>query len=411
MRKDLHLFLAVLFPVICTVSCGGGRPSAVEQRPAAVRVRAANRLERPVRIAASGSVEARDTIETGFKVAGRVARVFVQEGDAVRRGQPLAELDAADYQHALDAAAAQAGAARAAMDKADAGARPEELEQARIGFARAQDEYDRMRQLYERKSLAANDFRKFEAAYLVARERYQEAKAGARPEDRRAARAMLDQARAGELVARDRLGDARLTAPANGFLGRRMVDPGEMVAAGMPVFVILDLNPAKVRVGVPEAEIGRVRLGQRTAVRLPSLPEKSFEGRVSLVGVSADPVSRTYTVKIDVANPHTVLRAGMIAEVEIDGDTMNRALTLPGQAVVRDPQGATLVYVFFPAQKRVYARRVELGTVYDTEVEIRSGLTGDERVVVAGQSHLRDGEPVEAAEDPAPPAPAKGGRP
>lgn len=356
-----------------------------------------NRSERTVPVVASGSVEARDSIEIGFKVAGRVSRVLVQEGDRVRQGQTLATLDASDYEHGVEAAAAQVAAAAAGFEKAQAGARKEDVEQARIGFERAEDEYRRMRQLYERKSLAPNDFRKFEAAYLVARERYEEARAGARIEDKRAAGALLEQARAQERLARERLADTRLVAPINGLVARRLTDPGEMTAAGTPVFSIMDLNPARVRVGVPEADIGRVRAGQSAAVLLPSLEGRSFRGRVTLVGIAAEPVSRTFTVKVDVPNPDTLLRAGMIAEAHIQTDLRAQALTVPVESVVRDPQGATLVYVYFPAQKRVFSRRVELGTFRDREVEIRRGLTGDELVVVAGQHKLRDGALADAS--------------
>jgi len=72
-----------------------------------------------------------------------------------------------------------------------------------------------------------------------------------------------------------------------------------------------------------------------------------------------------------------------------------RVLTIPGEAVVRDPQGVTLVYVYFPDRKRVYARRVEIGAPVGRELEVRSGLLGDEQVVVAGQQKLREGMLVE----------------
>jgi len=129
------------------------------------------------------------------------------------------------------------------------------------------------------------------------------------------------------------------------------------------------------------------------------MADRSFEGRVELVGVAAEPASRTYTVKILTPNPNHILRAGMIAEAQIRTDVTVHALTLPGEAILRDPQGATLVYVYFPERKRVYARRVQVGTVEGREVEITSGLKGDELVVVAGQQLVREGALVEAVEE------------
>ena len=111
---------------------------------------------------------------------------------------------------------------------------------------------------------------------------------------------------------------------------------------------------------------------------------------------AAEPTSRTYPVRIRTPNPQRLLRAGMIAEARIQGDAIIEALTLPGETIVRDPQGATLVYVYFPAQNRVYARRVTVGTVYGQEVEIKSGLAASDLVVVAGQHLVREGAAVEA---------------
>ena len=132
-------------------------------------------------------------------------------------------------------------------------------------------------------------------------------------------------------------------------------------------------------------------------VVIPSLEEREFTGKVSLVGVAADPASRTFTAKIVVPNPNGLLRAGMIAEARVQGSGMVNVLTLPGDAIVHDPQGATLVYVYSLDRKRVYARRVEVGIVRGRDVEIRAGLTGEELVVVAGQQRVREGSAVEVA--------------
>ena len=101
--------------------------------------------------------------------------------------------------------------------------------------------------------------------------------------------------------------------------------------------------------------------------------------------------SRTFPVKILVANPAYELRAGMVAEAEIEGDRREKVLTLPGDAVIRDPQGATFVYVYFGDKQRVYARRVQVGGAVDTEVAIVSGLSGGEKVVTSGQQLVREG--------------------
>jgi RND family efflux transporter MFP subunit len=315
----------------------------------------------------------------------------------VSKGQLLAEIEPTDYRNAFNAATAQKAAAQAVSEKADAGLRKQELEQARIDFERAEDEYKRMKFLVERKSLPPNDFQKFEAAYKAARERYDQAQEGTRKEDRATATAQAHAADAQASEERKRLDDTRLLAPISGNIGMRRVDPGQTVAAGTPVFSIVELNPVKVRVGVPEAEIGKVHQGAAAEVSAPSLDGRRFAGKVAIIGVAAEPASRTYTVKILVPNPGPVLLAGMVAEARIFGPAKLRSLTIPGEAIVPDPQGAPTVFVYFPDRKRVYGRRVEVGAPVGNEVEIRSGLSGGEQVVVAGQQKVREGSLVEIA--------------
>jgi HlyD family secretion protein len=234
----------------------------------------------------SGSVEANVTALCAFQIAGRVARVPVEEGQAVGKGQVLAELDSTDYRNAYDAAQAQADAAQAVDRKAKQGPRSQELEQARIDFDQWQDQYNRMKYLYDHKSLAANDFKKIEAGYQAAQQRYEMAKQGTRVEDKEAASAQYRAASAQNHEAQKRLGDSRLRAPIAGFVGMRRIDVGDTVGAGTPVISVLDLNPVKVRVAIPEAEIGKVHEGARATVTIPSLDNRPFEGKVETVGVA-----------------------------------------------------------------------------------------------------------------------------
>jgi multidrug efflux pump subunit AcrA (membrane-fusion protein) len=356
-------------------------------------------VERAAVVRVSGSVEARESAEVAFQVAGRVARVLVEEGQFVRKGQLLAELDAADYLNAERIAAGDAAAARAQLAKAEAGARRQELEQARAAFEQADDEYRRMKLLADRKSLAPNDFKKIETAWRVARQRLDEAEEGARAEDKDAARAQLAKAEANLELSRKRVADTRLASPLDGVVARRLIDPGEMAGAGIPAFAILDINPVRVRAGVPEGEIGKVKAGQTARVRIPSLGGETFTGRVELVSYAAEAPSRTFPVRILVPNPRLTLRAGMVAEASIEGDATVHAITLPGEALVRDPQGATNVFVYFPDKRRVYARRVQVGGALGREVEISGGLSPGDLVVVAGQQLVREGALVAAEEE------------
>jgi RND family efflux transporter MFP subunit len=341
------LALAALFFSVAVAAGCSSHAEASDEQPAtatAVRVRQALAVERPAMINASGTVDANTTADVAFQVSGRIVRVAVEEGQIVRAGQLLAAIDPTDYQLSVQQASASA--------------------------TQAKGEYERMRQLFERGSLAPNDFQKFEAAAQVA-----------------AANASL---------ASERLGHTRLVAPISGVIARRGIDLGEMAAAGSPVFSIVAVDPVTIRVGIPESQIGLIRRNATATIAVGALAGQLFNARVTTIGVSADPASRTYPVKIDIPNPNRTLLPGMIAEAHISGNRITRALTIPGEAVVRDAEGATLVFIYFPAEQRVYSRRVTVGAPIDREIEITDGIAPGELVVIAGQERIRDGATVAA---------------
>jgi RND family efflux transporter MFP subunit len=309
----------------------------------------------------SGTVTTPDSpTSASFLVSGKVIFVGPREGDHVNKGQRLASIDPTDFRLSLAAAKAQA-------------------DQALVGYKRAEDEHRRMKMLYDSNSLAPNDYQKFKAAYDSAEQQY-------------------NQAAASERLSRKHLADATLCAPVSGFISKRSVEPGDDASSGRTVFEIVQMDPVEVNVGVPETDVHLVRIGQKAEIAVPALPGKSFQGTVRVINVSADPSTRTYMTRITVPNPEHTLRIGMVAEATIRGDRIVPMTTLPGDAVIRDPQGATQVFVYYPDQKRVYTKRVEIGAVVDKNVEIKSGLEGSELIVLAGQAKLRNGLVVSATE-------------
>jgi RND family efflux transporter MFP subunit len=310
-----------------------------------VRVQPAAVVERPAQVRASGVVQARTTVDVAFQLPGKVVRVGPDEGEEVSAGQLLAQLDPTEY--ALGVQQAAAAAERAAAERS------------------------RYEPLLGAGSVAPNEYER-----MVSTARQSAAAAG---------------------LARKRLADTRLEAPISGVVARRAVEPGATVAPGAPVFTLVDLDPVRVRVGVPEADVGTVAVGEAATVTVPALPGQSFAGRVRLVGVAADPATRTYTVEVEVPNPGRVLRAGMVAEAAVVKQARARAVTVPLQAVVRDADDATLVYLLDARTGRVHARRVQVGGVQGAEVEVLDGLSGGEPVVVAGQHRVREGSRVAVA--------------
>lgn len=388
------LLCVLSFAPTLTLSSCDSKPSLVADQPVPVKVSQPNQVQQLVSVAASGAVEGNMTAMAAFEVSGRVKKVYVEEGQAVFKGQILAELDSAEYQQGYDAVAGQADAARASEQKAKNGLRPEELEQVRISFERAQDEYRRMKFLFDRKSLNANDFHKFEAAYLAAKQNYEMARQGSRGEDKSAAEAQTRTAVAQMQSAKRHLAKCRLVAPISGFIGMKHVNVGDVVAAGNPVFSVLDLDTVKIRVAIPESEVGKIHVDTAATVTVPSLTGQTYKGTLEALGVSADPISRTYTAKIAVSNREHQLRDGMVSQTRIYGREQVHVLTVPGNAIVRDARGIASVYVYYPARGMAFARRIETGDFWGSEVVIKSGLVPGDQVVIAGQHNLREGSAV-----------------
>ena len=292
---------------------------------------------------ASGIVYANTTVDVGFQVPGKVIAVGPDEGQVVGAGDQIAVLDATEFKLAVEQAGAQA--------------------------ERALKDRDRNRPLLASGSISATDMDHLES--------------GAR------------QAAAAAEIAKKRLSDTRLTAPISGIVARRSVEVGATVAPGQQTFTIVDLDPVRVRVGVPESDIGRIVEGAPATVHVPAL-DTSLAGRVSLIGVAADPTTRSYTVEIVVPNRARRLRAGMVAEATVTSGATASAMMVPATAVLHDgtSNGATMVYVLARDGTRAHVRRVTTGAARADSLEVTSGLSVDDRVIVAGQQRLRDGATV-----------------
>jgi len=360
--KTVFSFLALLVLVSCSRGESAEQPVS---KTIPIKTGEVRRMQQREFVSVSGTVTSPDAaVPVSFLVSGKVIKVGFREGDYVKQGQLLAAIDPTDYMLSLQIATAEA-------------------EEAKIALDRSKDEYARMKFLYESKALSENDFKKFKAAWLRAQQQ-------------------VNLTTANQQLAKKHLSDASLYAPATGFISRRSIEPGQTASPGSPVFEIVKLDPVEVNVGVPETDIHLIRIGQKASVTIPALPSESFEGKVRVINVSADPNTRTYMSRIVVPNPTHIIRIGMVAEARIKGDKMVDLITLPAETILRDPQGATIVFVYYPEQGRVYSKRVETGAVYGREIAIKSGLSGDESIVFAGQEKLRDGAIVSLVGETAP---------
>jgi HlyD family secretion protein len=297
----------------------------------------------------SGAIDASGTIESteadlGFQIGGRVTAINVKEGDAVAAGEELAVLDRAELEARLRAANAQVAAARALLSELRTGARPQEERQAAAGVEaarrRVQDasaSLARTRKLYEGGAVSKEALDQAETAYTVLRTQADQAQqqqslvtSGPRAERIAAQQAAVDQAMAAASQIQANLDNAVIRAPFAGIVTVRHREPGESVAAGLPVVTLMNPADRWVRIYVREDQVGRVQIGQSASITSDSHPDKTFTGRVTFIASQAEFTPRNvqtaeervklvYAVKVAItADPSNQLKPGVPADVVLD---------------------------------------------------------------------------------------------
>ncbi len=287
------------------------------------------------------------------ETAGLVICCPVEEGETVKRGQLLAQLRRVPTEIKLREA-------RAAWQRS------------KSEHTNAQREAARREDLYERQVIAIEQYQAATTAVQTAAERVVEAQA---------------------VVARleDQLAQSSITAPFPGVVVTEHTEVGQWLDQGDPVVELLDLSTVEVTVPVPERYIAEVRRGEAASLSLDALPGRSFAGRVVHIIPQADASSRTFPVKVEVANPDGHIKSGMFARVTLPVGKGRRALVVPKDALVsRGP--VSLLFVVADGKARQVA--VKRGQATGAWVAVEGPVEEGQFVVVRGNERLRDGMPV-----------------
>lgn len=355
--KIPFLTLALALVTLTAVGCGGGdRPTAPAdaRTPMSVEIGVAALVEMPRITEATGSVHAWSRVSPGTKIMGRIERVPVREGDRVRRGEVLAELEKRDLEAAMEQAKAAVVMAETNLENAAA-------------------QYRRMTDLHERGSVTDKNFEDASARYHVTT-------------------AAVQQARANLAAAEVALSYAEIRSPVDGWVIARMAEPGNMTAPGQPLFTVEELSRVKVIAKVPETDVVGVEEGSPVTVDVEVLGE-TWDLEVDRVIPSGDPRSRTYQVQVILPNPDGRLKAGMFARATFPAGS-REAVGVPAGSVVRRGQLEGLFVVDDDSRARL--RWVRLGREAGDVVEVISGLQAGERFVVDPPTGLSDDSPVAA---------------
>ncbi|MGB9907523.1 MAG: efflux RND transporter periplasmic adaptor subunit [Candidatus Saccharicenans sp.] len=290
-------------------------------------------------------------------ISGKIARIYVNEGDRVKQGQLLAELDTQSIRLQL----AQAEAA---------------LAMARANFEDARRNLERMERLYQEKAVSEQQYEKVRLAH-------------------EAARAQKDQAEAAVNLARHALDVSIMRAPFDGVIAAKNLEEGDVInpmmggfSASSGVLTLVDYSKIKVRFEVSPADAVRLARGQKVYLDSPSLPGQQFEGQVTVVNTSADPQTKKFRAEALINNPDLVLKPGLFGRIILEVSTRENSLAVPQKAILENS------YVLVVEGNKAVRKNVTTGLKNTDLVEITSGLNEGDLVIVEGNFGLADGNPV-----------------
>ncbi len=275
--------------------------------------------------------------------AGRIVELAADRGDHVQAGQLLMRIDDRIWQA--------------------------NLSQATIAAENARRNHERFQVLQKSGAVAESEYDNIEKAYI--------------------------QADALATEARINIEQCRVVSPIGGIVNNRLVEAGEYVQPGTPVFQVVDAATVRIVIQIPERDIFAVHAGDRMSFTIQPLPGQRFEGTVTFVATQADPRNNAFRTEITVNNDGGILRPGMIAQIEFHRGNFQDMVALPMSAVL--PSKGDHI-VFLAKDGRAIRRKIQLESLARKQALVSRGLETGDLVIVEGNRNLRDGQRVEIQE-------------
>ena len=337
------LWIATIVSVATIMGSCSKKATPTTQAPAHVKTETVSRSFSTGNRTYVGQVEEQTSTAVSFTGSGTITRMYVSEGDIVHKGQLIAELDPTQSRNAIRAAQAQ--------------------------LKQANDALNRLKILHDNQALP--DMKWVEATSKVEE-----------------AQAQLDLARKTEK-------DCRIYAPVSGIIGKGAKESGETALPALTVATILDISKVKVRVSIPEKEIGNISATTPTIISVDALNQTFHGGRIER-DVQADALTHTYDIKILLPNPGEKLLPGMVCNVEVKGAAggsgQDNALTVPITAVQQNAEGKRFVWV--TRSHKAHRQYISIGDTYGNRIAVTQGLGEGDIIITQGYHKLSEGTPV-----------------
>lgn len=402
-------FVLVTLAFAGTNSCAGKHEPTVTTGPMIQGVKIETVAQQPLdeSYEAVGTVRAKTSSVVSSKVMGSIVAMRVREGDTVRAGQVLVEIDSREARIQTQKSGAGLVEMNGALDEVDRSIKAAEASRTAADANRrlATSTFRRYEQLFQRQSISQQEFDEARARHEVAAAEAERSERLLQSllARRRMAVARIDQARADVSSSRVYSSFTRIVAPINGVVVSRQADVGYMAAPGSPLLTIESGGDYRLEAAVQESQINKIQLGNQVRVQIDALGQQELAGTVVEIVPASDPSSRTYLVKISIAVPggnQQIIRSGLYGKARfVTGQT--QAITIPRTAVVERGQ---LTSVYVVDQSGIARMRlVKIGKTYNDRVEVLSGLGEGEQIVVDGGTAVNDGSRVREAASVLPP--------
>ncbi|HEX8090438.1 MAG TPA: efflux RND transporter periplasmic adaptor subunit [Blastocatellia bacterium] len=397
---DRVLTAAILsFILLCPASCskqisGKQLDAASSSKAVPARVVPVSRKQIRRNVESVGSLFAYEEVIVSSEVEGKVEQVLADVGDRIAKGQPIVKVSPTELQLTLEQQRAILRQARARLGLAEDGddlkdvRAAAEVKKAAADLADAEQKYRRAKALLDQGLLPRQGFDEAESRYNAARAAYDLSVQAVEN-----LRGQLAGSRASAALAQKKVGDSIIRAPFAGQVKERTVTQGQYLKVQTPVMTIVNVDPLRMRLKVPEKMAAWVRAGQVVTVSVEAYAGRVFAGTISRVNPSVDQQTRSFEVEALIENHDGALKPGFFVKASIPSDNIANAIFIPQEALV-------YVYgvykVFVVEGDTLKEREVKIGGRSGEEVEILEGVNEGERIALpAGGQELKEGATVE----------------
>ncbi|MBI2818169.1 MAG: efflux RND transporter periplasmic adaptor subunit [Acidobacteria bacterium] len=369
---------------------GEGGPEKEKAVPVQIVDVEARELRRIVE--SSGSLFAYDEVVVSSEVEGKCDKVLVDIGDKVTKGQTLVEIAPIELRLAAEQQEALLEVARAKLGLTDGSDMQDPTQAAAVkkaaaDLANAQQKFQRTKELTEQGLLPKQTYDQDEAMFKAAQATYELA-----IQDVRNLQAALKERRSTSELAKKKLRDTKIVAPFNGYVKERSVTVGQYLRVQTPVVTIVNIDPIRVRLKVPEKMAGWIPIGQEVTVSVEAYPDRTFTGKIWRINPSVDQQTRTFDAEALIDNNQGLLKPGFFVKSTIDSNKVEHVLLVPQKAL----SYAYGIYKVFQVKgDKVKETEVRLGDRMGDDVEVVQGLSKGDRLAVANpDQYLRDGTTI-----------------